>query len=83
MHLNICQIESALFMSLIKKLDYELFAVSMTDIKKTLKSKKYTNLFKKVLKKYHEFLDVFSQKEANKLSEHHLYNHKIELKSEK
>jgi len=70
-------------MSLIKKLDYELFAVSMTDIKKTLKSKKYTNLFKKVLKKYHEFLDVFSQKEANKLSEHHLYNHKIELKSEK
>ena len=55
----------------------------MTNIKKTLKLKKYTNLFKKVLKKYHEFLDVFSQKEADKLSEHHLYNHKIKLESEK
>ena len=59
-HLDICQIEPALFISLIRKLSYELFAVLMTDIKKTLKSKKYTNLFKKVLKKYHEFLDVFS-----------------------
>jgi len=55
----------------------------MTNIKKTLKSKKYTNLFKKVLKKYHEFLDIFSWKEADKLSEYYLYNHKIKLEFEK
>src|SRR6266536_2773397 len=66
-------------MSLIRKPSYELFAVLITDIKKTLKLKKYTNLFKKVSKKYYEFLDVFSQKEADKLLEHHSYNHKIKL----
>ena len=68
---------------MIKKLDYELFTVLMTDIKKTLKSKKYTNFFKKVSKKYYKFLNIFSQKEADKLSEYYSYNHKIELESEK
>ena len=83
MHLNICQIKPALFMSLIRKSSYELFAASMTDIEKTLKLKKYTDFYKKVLKKYHEFLNVFSWKEADKLSEYYLYNHKIKLESGK
>ena len=83
MHLNICQIESALFMSLIKKLGYELFIVSITNIKKILRSKKYTNSVKKVLKKYYKFLNIFFQKEADKLSKHYLYDYKIELESRK
>ena len=83
MYLNICQIKSILFVSLIKKLSYELFAVSITNIKKILKLKKYTNLVKKVLKKYYKFLDIFSQKKVDKLSKYHLYNHKIKLKFEK
>ena len=48
-------------------------------LKFNLKLKKYTNLFKKVLKKYHKFLDVFCWKEADKLLEHYLYDYKIEL----
>ena len=83
MHLNIYQIGPALFMSLIKKPGYKLFAVLITDIKKTLKLKKYTNSVKKVSKKYNEFLNIFFQKEADKLSEHYLYDHKIELEFEK
>ena len=83
MYLNICQIKSILFVSLIKKLSYELFAVLITNIKKILKLKKYINSAKKVLKKYYKFLDIFSQKEANKLSKHHLYNYKIKLEFEK
>src|SRR5438034_3091329 len=83
MHLNICQIKSVLFISLIKKPGYKLFAISITDIEKTLKLKKYTNSAKKVLKKYYKFLDIFFQKEADKLSKHHLYNYKIKLEFEK
>ena len=83
MHLNICQIELALFVSLIKKSGYKLFTVLITNIKKILKLKKYTNSVKKVSKKYYKFLDIFSQKKANKLSKHHLYNYKIKLEFEK
>src|SRR5438034_5090002 len=83
MHLNICQIKSVLFISLIKKPGYKLFAISITDIEKTLKLKKYINSVKKVLKKYYKFLDIFFQKEADKLPKHHSYNYKIELEFEK
>jgi len=68
---------------LIKKPGYKLFAVLITDIKKILKSKKYINSAKKVLKKYYKFLDIFSQKEADKLSEYCLYNYKIKIESGK
>ena len=83
MHLNICQIEPALFISLIKKLNYKLFTILIINIKKTLKLKKYINSAKKVSKKYYKFLDIFSQKEADKLLKYYLYNYKIELEFEK
>jgi hypothetical protein len=34
-------------------------------------------LRKRLPKEYHEFLDVFSKKEADKLPPHRPYNHKI------
>jgi len=55
----------------------------MADIKKALALKKYTNPATKVLVCHHKHLEVFSRKEANKLAEHRLYNHKIVLKEGK
>jgi len=55
----------------------------MADIKKALALKKHTNPTTKVLVCHHNNLEVFSQKEADKLAEHQLYNHKIVLKEEK
>jgi len=55
----------------------------MADIKKALALKKYTNPATKVLVEYHNYLDVFLQKEANKLLERRLYNYKIVVKEGK
>jgi len=37
------------------------------------------SLWEKVPAKYQDFLDVFSKKGADKLPEHHLIDHKIDL----
>ena len=55
----------------------------MIDIEKILISKKKINSTLKLLKKYHDYLNVFSQKDANKLFKHQSYNHKINLKFDK
>ncbi len=55
----------------------------MADIKKALAPKKHTNPAIKVPVDYYKHLDVFSQKETNKLTEHQLYNYKIVLKEGK
>ena len=55
----------------------------MANIKKALALKKYTNPTIKVLVYYHKYLNIFLQKEANKLVKHQLYNHKIIFKKEK
>ena len=55
----------------------------MADIKKALVLKKYTNPAIKVLVEYYNYLNVFLQKEANKLLEYHLYNYKIIVKEGK
>ena len=55
----------------------------MADIKKALALKKYTNPAIKVLVEYHEYLNIFLQKEANKLLERRLYNYKIVIKEGK
>ena len=65
---------------LTKKLKYTIFAVTIGDIKKALAPKKYTNPTVKALLKYYKHLIAFSQKEADKLPEHRLYNHKIVIK---
>jgi len=55
----------------------------MADIEKALALKKYINPAIKVLVCHYNNLEVFSQKEADKLVEHQLYNHKIVLKEGK
>ena len=55
----------------------------MADIKKALVLKKYTNPATKVLIEYYRYLKLFLWKEANKLLERRLYNHKIVIKEGK
>ena len=66
-----------------KKFKYEIFAILIANIKKTLASKKHTNSATKVLAKYYKNLKAFSQIKANKLLKYQLYNFKIKLESEK
>ena len=55
----------------------------MANIKKALALKKHTNPATKVLVEYYKYLDIFLQKEANKLPERQLYNYKIIIKEGK
>ena len=55
----------------------------MANINKALVLKKYTNPAIKVLLEYYKYLIIFSQKEANKLVKHQLYNYKIIIKEGK
>ena len=55
----------------------------MADIEKALVLKKYTDPAIKVLVCHYKHLDIFSWKEANKLVEYWLYDHKIVLKKGK
>ena len=55
----------------------------MVNIKKALVLKKHTNPAIKVLVYYYKYLDIFLQKEANKLAEYRLYNYKIIFKEGK
>ena len=76
-------IGAALLAQLAKKSKYAIFAVTMADIEKALALKKHTNPAIKVPVDHYKYLDVFLQKEANKLAEHWLYNYKIILKEGK
>ena len=60
-----------------------IFTVIIANIKKALVLKKHTDPAIKVLVCHYKYLDIFSQKKANKLAEHQPYNHKIVLKEEK
>ena len=60
-----------------------IFAVIIANIKKALILKKYTDPAIKVLVCYYKHLNIFSWKEADKLAEYQLYNHKIILKEGK
>ena len=61
----------------------KVFAILLRDIKKALKPKKHFNPAVKLLKKYHQFLDIFSRQKADMLSVHWSYDHKILLEDEK
>lgn len=59
----------------------QIFAASMTDIEKALKTKTYSNPREKLPSHYHEFLDVFNRKDADRLPPHrglHV-DHRIDL----
>ena len=61
----------------------KVFAISLRDIEKALELKKHFDLTVKLLKEYHQFLDIFSRQEADMLSVHQSYDHKISLEDEK
>ena len=55
---------------LAKKPKHIIFAVTITDIKKALALKKYTNPVTKVPVDHHKYLNAFSRKEADKLAKY-------------
>ena len=77
--LDICMIGAAPLARLSRKPNHEIFAVSVKDVEQALAPKTYTDPAKKLPQQYHEFLDVFSRKEADTLPEHRQYDHRIEL----
>ena len=46
------------------------------------RERKNVDLVIKLLKQYHDYLNVFSKKEVDTLPEHRVYNHVINLKEE-
>ena len=64
---------------LARRPDHEIYAVTIADIDKALAPKTYTDPVAKLPAEFHDFLHVFSRKEADKLPEHRSYDHRIEL----
>ncbi len=78
--LKIRKIQANPFYILIRKRDYKIFAVTIKDIKKILKSKSYIDSRSFVPEKYHDLIDIFKKKFTNKLPPHRdKYNFKIKL----
>ena len=61
----------------------KVFTVLLRDIEKALESKKHFDPVIKLLKEYHQFLDIFSRQKADTLSVYQSYDHKILLEDEK
>ena len=86
--LNISMIGVAPFNHLVRKSQkdsrIQIFSVTLRDINIALAPKKHTNPATKLPSKYHDFLDVFSRKDADVLPKHRPgYNHTIELTESK
>ncbi|TKA54567.1 hypothetical protein B0A49_13613 [Cryomyces minteri] len=81
--LDIHLIGAAPFQSLAKKRDHRVFAISVRDIEKAMTAKPEVDPATKLPEIYHEFLDVFSRKESDKLPGHRDFDHKIPLEEGK
>ena len=79
--LELAMVGAALFQYLTKQKGVKIFGISMWDLEYQLNrtEKPVTTSATMVPKCYHEFLDVFSKKESDKVLSHSKYNHKIEL----
>ena len=77
-------VSTASFQYLTKQKNVKIFAISMRDLKYHLNKadKLVIDPTTKVLKCYHNFLDIFSKENLDKISLHLKYNHKIELLEE-
>ena len=76
---EIKMITAAPFFHVSKQKGVELFSVSLKDVEKTLKPKQYTDPATKLPPELHEFFELFSHQEANKLPPHRPYDHKIKF----
>jgi len=82
-HLKIYVINSASFLQLARKKNHDLFVIFMRNINKVLKITSFVDSVMLLLFEYHDFLDVFSCKLMNTLSERRFYDHKIQLQKSK
>jgi len=68
------------FYILIKKRDYQIFAVTIKNVEKTLKPKLYINSRSLVPEEYHDLIDIFKKRFINKLPPYRdKYNFKIKF----
>ena len=74
---EIKMIATAPFFHVCKQKRVKLFLVSLKNIKKAFQFKRRTDPATKLFHEFHEFFDLFFEKEANKLPPHRLYDHKI------
>ena len=65
--MDICHIGAALLMTLARRPEHEIFAVTMADIDMALATKTHADPKTKVPLDYHDLLHVFSRAEADKL----------------
>lgn len=77
--MDINHIGSAPFMTLARRPDHEIYAISIADIDKALAPKAHTDPKTKVPLDYHDLLHVFSRTEADKLPIRRPYDHQIKL----
>ena len=63
-------IGATLLTQLAENPEYTIFVITMANIEKALVLKKHTDPAIKVLVYYYKHLDIFLQKEADKLAEH-------------
>jgi len=82
-HLKIYVINSASFLQLARKKNHDLFIIFMRNINKALKITSFVDSVTLLSLEYHNFLNVFSCKLMNILSEWCLYDHKIQLQKSK
>jgi RNase H-like domain found in reverse transcriptase/Reverse transcriptase (RNA-dependent DNA polymerase)/Integrase zinc binding domain/Integrase core domain/Chromo (CHRromatin Organisation MOdifier) domain/Aspartyl protease len=82
--LEIRQIRAEPFYMLARKRDHEIFAITMEDIEKALNPKPYVDPRPLVPEEYHDLIDVFEKRNADKLAPHREdHDFKIELESGK
>ena len=82
--LEIYQIKAESFYMLAWKWDHKSFAVIMKNIEKVLNSKSYIDSRSFISEKYHDLIDVFEKKKADKLAFYwKKYDIEIDLKSDK
>ena len=79
--LELAMVGAAPFQYFTKQKGAEIFGISMRDLEYQLKKteKPVTDPATVVPECYHEFLDVFSKEESDKVSPHSKYDHKIKL----
>ena len=75
--LEIKMIAAVPFFHVSKQKRVELFSASLKDVEKAFQPKHRTDPTTKLFQKFHEFFELFSEKETNKLTPHRPYDHKI------
>lgn len=79
--LKLAMISTALFQYLTKQKNVEIFALFIQNLEYQLNKikKLVTNLAMKMPQCYHDFLDIFSKENSDKVAPHSKYDYKIKL----